>query len=235
MKRTLVNCTLLGLGGLLLAAGPALAQPANPGQGRGGPPEFVQERGGATAERRGSGDDAQWSRERERDRNRWERGDDGREWRSRDRDRDGWSRDRDRRDWDRDDRREWQSRDRDRRDWDRDRRDDREWRRDRDRDRWVGDRRSGPRIEERLIREIFRDHRELWRHDRGAALPPGIRMNLERGKPLPPGIARRFDDRLYRQLPRYEGYEWRRVGADVVLVEMASDIVYEVLRDIFID
>ncbi|MBF8224009.1 RcnB family protein [Halomonas sp. 328] len=60
-------------------------------------------------------------------------------------------------------------------------------------------------------------------------------MNLARGKPLPPGIARRFDDRLYHQLPRYEGYEWRRVGADVVLVEMASDIVYEVLRDIFID
>ncbi|WP_431023401.1 anti-virulence regulator CigR family protein [Halomonas sp. H5] len=222
MKRPITYCTLLGLGGLLLSAGSALAQPANPGQGRGGPPEFVEERGGGPAmDERRRGDDPQWSRQREQDRNRWERGDDDREWRSRDRDRDGWSRDRD-------DRREWHSRDRDRRD-------DREWRRDRDRDYWAGDSRSRPRIEERLIRGIFRDHRELWRHDRGAALPPGIRMNLERGKPLPPGIARRFDDRLYRQLPRYEGYEWRRVGADVVLVEVASDIVYEVLRDIFTD
>lgn len=209
MKRPITYCTLLGLGGLLLAAGTALAQPANPGQERGGPPEFVQDRGGSHMDERRRSDDSQWSRQREQDRNRWERGDDDREWRSRDRDRDGWSRDRD-------DRREWHSR-------------------DRDRDYWAGDRRSRPRIEERLIREIFRDHRELWRHDRGAALPPGIRMNLERGKPLPPGIARRFDDRLYRQLPRYEGYEWRRVGADVVLVEVASDIVYEVLRDIFID
>ncbi|GKW50469.1 anti-virulence regulator CigR family protein [Halomonas sp. NCCP-2165] len=209
MKPTLTYYTLLGLGGLLLAAGAAWAQPDNPGQGRGGPPEFVQERG----------DGREWSRERERDRNRWERGDGGREWRSRE----GEYRDRRH-----DDDHEWRSRERDR---------DREyWRREYGREaprEWRY--RDGPRIEERLIREIFRDHRELWRHDRGAALPPGIRMNLERGKPLPPGIARRFDDRLYRQLPRYDGYEWRRIGADVVLVEVATDIVHEVLRDIFID
>lgn len=204
--------TLLGLGGLLLAAGSAWAQPDNPGQGRGGPPEFVQERG----------DGREWSRERERDRNRWERGDGEREWRSRE------GEYRDRRHGGHDDGHEWRSRDRDR---------DREyWRREYGREaprEWRY--RDGPRIEERLIREIFRDHRELWRHDRSAALPPGIRMNLERGKPLPPGIARRFDDRLYRQLPRYDGYEWRRIGADVVLVEVATDIVHEVLRDIFID
>lgn len=215
MKRTMTCCTLLGLGGLLLAAGSALAQPADPGQGRGGPPEFVEERGGgpATDERR-RGDDPQWSRQREQDRNRWERGDDSREWRSRERDHRA------------DDRHEWSSRDRDREYWRREygREAPQEW-----------DRRSGPRIEERLIREIFRDNRDLLPRGGVESLPPGIRMNLARGKPLPPGIARRFDDRLYRQLPRYEGYEWRRVGADVVLVEVANDIVYEVLRDIFID
>lgn len=100
---------------------------------------------------------------------------------------------------------------------------------------WEGRRdefRSGPRFDEREIRRIFRDRRDWVEIDRRDRLPPGIRKNLERGNPLPPGIAKRFDERLYRELPRYDGYEWRRVGADVVLVEMANDIVYAVLRDL---
>lgn len=95
------------------------------------------------------------------------------------------------------------------------------------------DARNGPRIDEQSIRRYFGERRDWIEVDRSRdSLPPGIRMNLERGKPLPPGIAKKFDDRLARDLPRYEGYEWRRVGPDVILVEMASDIVYEVLRDI---
>ncbi|MDR5907822.1 anti-virulence regulator CigR family protein [Franzmannia qiaohouensis] len=90
--------------------------------------------------------------------------------------------------------------------------------------------REGPSLEERVIRRIFDDNREYVSRD--ADLPPGIRKNLERGKPLPPGIAKRFDDRLHGQLPRYEGYEWRQAGQDAILVDIANEVVYEILRGV---
>lgn len=65
-----------------------------------------------------------------------------------------------------------------------------------------------------------------------ASLPPGIAKNLARGKPLPPGIAKRFDSGLASRLPHYEGYEWKQVGTDVVLVAVATGIVYEILRNV---
>nr|WP_249325257.1 anti-virulence regulator CigR family protein [Halomonas boliviensis] len=85
-----------------------------------------------------------------------------------------------------------------------------------------------PRINERELRRL------LSRHDapRAESLPPGIQRNLERGKPLPPGIAKRFDGPLASQLPQYPGYEWERVGADVVLIEAATRIVVDVLVDV---
>lgn len=85
-----------------------------------------------------------------------------------------------------------------------------------------------PRINERELRELLRQHDA----PRAEALPPGIQRNLERGKPLPPGIAKRFDGRLASQLPQYPGYEWERVGADVVLIEAATRIVVDVLVDV---
>ncbi|MCE8014951.1 hypothetical protein HOP62_02535 [Halomonas sp. MCCC 1A17488] len=101
----------------------------------------------------------------------------------------------------------------------------------RDESRAVAD---GPRFDEREIRRLLIERRDWIEIDRGAeSLPPGVRMNLERGKPLPPGIAMQLDERLLRDLPHYDGYEWRRVGPDVVLVDAANAIVYEILRDIF--
>lgn len=88
------------------------------------------------------------------------------------------------------------------------------------------------RIDEREIRDIFHRGRDYLHVDERDRLPPGIRMNLERGKPLPPGIAKNFDPRLRRDLPHYEGYEWRRVGADAVLVDITNDIIHEVIHDI---
>ena len=85
-----------------------------------------------------------------------------------------------------------------------------------------------PRINEPEIRQLLRQHDA----PRAEALPPGIQRNLERGKPLPPGIAKRFDGPLASQLPRYPGYEWERVGADVVLIEAATRIVVDVLVDV---
>lgn len=65
------------------------------------------------------------------------------------------------------------------------------------------------------------------------ALPPGIRKNLARGKPLPPGIAKQFlpgDLRSRLVIPR--GYQVVEVGLDVLLVEVATSIVHDVLMDV---
>lgn len=84
-----------------------------------------------------------------------------------------------------------------------------------------------PRINEREVLRLLREHDAV----RAEPLPPGIQRNLERGKPLPPGIAKRFEGPLASQLPSYPGYEWERVGADVVLIEAATRIVVDVLVD----
>ena len=65
-------------------------------------------------------------------------------------------------------------------------------------------------------------------------LPPGIRKNLARGKPLPPGIAKdRAPGTMLRDLPRHEGYEWRVAGTDLLLVQLGTSIVADVLVDVF--
>jgi Ni/Co efflux regulator RcnB len=66
------------------------------------------------------------------------------------------------------------------------------------------------------------------------SLPPGIRKNLMRGKPLPPGIAKKMaPDLMLLKLPRYEGYEWRICGNDLILAAIATNIVQEVIRGVF--
>lgn len=89
---------------------------------------------------------------------------------------------------------------------------------------------DGPSIDIGRVRIVLGDNRQLI--GQASALPPGIAKNLARGKPLPPGIAKRFDSRLTSQLPHYDGYEWKQVGTDVVLVAIATGIVYEVLRNV---
>ncbi|MDW7746037.1 anti-virulence regulator CigR family protein [Halomonas sp.] len=201
--------------GLSLAASPLLAQPGN-GQGNAqgaapwkeeGKPQRGQQGQGGPQESRGQGQ-AQGDRDRQA---------------SRDRGRDEY-RDRERNEY----------RDREREEYrDREREEYRDRERDeyRDRERYRDEARR-PMIDEREVREIFRSRREYLHHDDRNSLPPGIRMNLERGKPLPPGIARNFDERVRRDLPDYEGYEWRRVGTDAVLVDLTNDIIHEVIHDI---
>ncbi len=109
---------------------------------------------------------------------------------------------------------------------------DREHRHERDHDR-RGDRHY-PDIDETALRLIFREHRDWLDYDsRRDALPPGIRMNLQRGKPLPPGIAKRFDPRLHERLPYYQGHEWRRAGDKAILVDLATENVRFVLESMF--
>lgn len=88
----------------------------------------------------------------------------------------------------------------------------------------------GPSIDIGRVRIILGDNRDLI--GPAQSLPPGIRKNLARGKPLPPGIAKRFDNRLLGELPHYNGYEWRQVGTDVVLVALATGLIYEILDNV---
>ena len=65
------------------------------------------------------------------------------------------------------------------------------------------------------------------------ALPPGIRKNLARGKPLPPGIAKKtLPSQLETVLPTRDGYQRVQVGVDVLLVEVATGIIHDVLMDV---
>ncbi|MEJ2542331.1 MAG: anti-virulence regulator CigR family protein [Gemmatimonadota bacterium] len=67
------------------------------------------------------------------------------------------------------------------------------------------------------------------------ALPPGIQKKLARGKPLPPGLARRvLPAALEDGLPLRSGYQRVEVGLDVLLVEVATGIIHDVLRDVIV-
>ena len=89
----------------------------------------------------------------------------------------------------------------------------------------------GPSIDRGNVLGVLGGHRDYWRP--GPSLPPGTQKNLARGKPLPPGIAKKLDGRLLGTLPHYDGYEWRQAGTDLVLVAIASGIIYEVLNGAF--
>jgi hypothetical protein len=94
-----------------------------------------------------------------------------------------------------------------------------------------GDWDHGPSVNRDNILGIIGGHRDYW--SPGPALPPGIQKNLARGKPLPPGIAKKLDGRLVGRLPHYDGYEWQQVGVDLILVALATGLVYEVLNGAF--
>ncbi|WP_226503778.1 anti-virulence regulator CigR family protein [Pseudomonas sp. MWU16-30317] len=65
---------------------------------------------------------------------------------------------------------------------------------------------------------------------RGNPLPPNI--HVERGRPLPRGYGRPLDAGALRHLPHYDGYQWRRLGSDVVLVAIGTGLVYEILDNV---
>ncbi|MFC4655538.1 anti-virulence regulator CigR family protein [Rheinheimera marina] len=65
-------------------------------------------------------------------------------------------------------------------------------------------------------------------------LPAGIRKNLTKGKPLPPGIQKKaVPAEFVSRLPVHQGYEWRLVGTDLILVSVATQVVADVLHDVF--
>jgi hypothetical protein len=65
--------------------------------------------------------------------------------------------------------------------------------------------------------------------------PPGIAKNLQRGKPLPPGIAKNdLPSDLSAELPKRPGYERVIVDARIVLIEVATGIVRDILEDVLL-
>lgn len=91
--------------------------------------------------------------------------------------------------------------------------------------------------------QIIRDY-YAHAHDDGAGkaksgkqkqkpLPPGVAKNLARGKPLPPGIAKQvLPGDLSRRLPPVrDGYERVIVDGRVLLVEIATQVIHDILVD----
>jgi len=83
----------------------------------------------------------------------------------------------------------------------------------------------------RIIRAYYETHGDSGHKHKG--LPPGIAKNLARGKPLPPGIAKQslpYD--LRRELPPPPtGYERIVVAGKILLVEIATQVVHDVLTE----
>lgn len=80
-------------------------------------------------------------------------------------------------------------------------------------------------VGEREIRSYFQAN-----HLQPQSLPPGIAKNLARGKPLPPGIAKRaLPSALQTRLPSYPGHEVVIVGRDVFLINVATQVIVDIL------
>jgi Ni/Co efflux regulator RcnB len=87
-------------------------------------------------------------------------------------------------------------------------------------------------LERQLIRDYFADPSRAA-HAEGKPLPPGIAKKVARGGSLPPGIAKRYlpDDLDRRLRPRPAGYERLVVGGDVLLVEVATGVIHDIVRN----
>ena len=92
----------------------------------------------------------------------------------------------------------------------------------------------------KIIDVWYRDHGSVDSQHGGQkgnkgnkGLPPGIAKNLERGKPLPPGIAKQYlPDELRHTLPApHAGYERLIIDGKVLLVEIATGIIHDILTD----
>lgn len=96
------------------------------------------------------------------------------------------------------------------------------------------------RDEVRIITQWYRDQGPRANNNgrgRNGGLPPGIARNLERGKALPPGIAKQFlPEGLIALLPAPRaGYERVVIDGKVLLVEIATRVIHDVLVDVILD
>jgi Ni/Co efflux regulator RcnB len=90
-----------------------------------------------------------------------------------------------------------------------------------------------------IIQAYYRDHEAASRGGKGKGgkgLPPGIAKNLQRGKPLPPGIAKQHlpSGLLAKLPPPPKGYERIEVAGKILLVEIATQVIHDVLEDVIL-
>ena len=89
-----------------------------------------------------------------------------------------------------------------------------------------------------IIADFYRDRAGNGRGGgkHGKPLPPGIAKNLGRGKALPPGIAKQAlpADLIAKLPPAADGYERVVVAGKVLLVEIATQVVHDVLEDLIL-
>jgi hypothetical protein len=88
-------------------------------------------------------------------------------------------------------------------------------------------------VERQLIGDYYADPR----HASAASnkrLPPGIAKKVARGGALPPGIAKRYlpDDLETRLRPMPPGVTRVVIGSDVLLVEAATGLIYDVIKSV---
>lgn len=89
-----------------------------------------------------------------------------------------------------------------------------------------------------IIADWYQNHDSDPAHGDGKkkpkGLPPGIAKNLERGKPLPPGIAKQvLPQGLVAKLsPAPRGYERVVVDGKILLVEVATSVIHDILVDV---
>ena len=90
-----------------------------------------------------------------------------------------------------------------------------------------------------VIHDFYRQHQVAKKggNKTGKPIPPGIAKNLARGKPLPPGIAKQaLPSALIMQLPPVaDGYERVIVAGKILLVEIATQVVHDILADVILD
>ena len=82
-------------------------------------------------------------------------------------------------------------------------------------------------------REQIREYYTSNPQPESEVLPPGMRNRLGKGKPLPPGIAKKVaPQELQSKLTVSHEYELVEVGLDVLLVEVATGIIHDILMDV---
>jgi len=92
-----------------------------------------------------------------------------------------------------------------------------------------------------IIATWYQDHSAPSAYGNGRkkpkGLPPGIARNLARGKPLPPGIAKQvLPQGLVTMLPPPpHGFERVIIDGKVLLVEVATHMIHDILTDIILN
>jgi Ni/Co efflux regulator RcnB len=89
-----------------------------------------------------------------------------------------------------------------------------------------------------IIASWYQDHGQSngKRAKKQKGLPPGISKNLARGKPLPPGIAKRYlpTDLNLLLPPPPRGFERVIVDGKMLLVEIATRVVHDILTNVIL-